>query len=230
LLKGLIEPSTSPYGTPILFVQKKDGTLRMCIDYRALNKLTVKNRYPLPRIDDLFDKLKGAQVFSTLDLTSGHHQIRITPEDVPKPAFRTPQGHFQFKVLCFGLTNALSTFQAVMNRVLEPFLDKFVTVYMDDILVYSADPARHAEHVRLVFQRLAEHQMYAKRSKCDFVKSEISFLGHIVSTEGLKVDPKKVAAVQSWPTPSNVDEVRVFLGLGNYFRKFIRGYSDWYGP
>jgi Reverse transcriptase (RNA-dependent DNA polymerase) len=226
LSKGLIEPSTSPYGAPILFVTKEDGSLRMCVDYRALNKLTVKNRYPLPRIDDLFDKLKGAKVFSTLDLASGYHQTRITPEDVPKTAFRTPQGHFQFKVLCFGLTNAPSTFQAVMNRVLDPFIGKFVTVYMDDILIYSADPAQHAEHVRLVMQRLSEHRLYAKLSKCEFVKSEISFLGHIVSADGLKVDPKKVAAVQSWPPPSDISQVRAFLGLGNYFRKFIRGYSD----
>lgn len=167
LLKGLIEPSTSPYGAPILFVTKKDGSLRMCIDYRALNKLTVKNRYPLPRIDDLFDKLQGAVIFSALDLASGYHQILITQqEDVQKTAFRTPLGHFGFKVLCFGLPNAPATFQAVMNRVLDPYIGKFALVCMDEVLIYSKVAADHAEHVRLVLHKLREHRLYAKRAKC----------------------------------------------------------------
>ena len=165
LSKGLIESSSSPYGAPILFVTKKDGSLRMCVDYRALNKLTVKNRYPLPRIDDLFDQLQGAVVFSSLDLASGYHQIRITDEDVPKTAFRTPMGHYQFRVLCFGLTNAPSTFQAVMNRLLEPFIGKFALVYMDDVLIYSKSSADHAEHVRLVLQKLREHRLFANRMR-----------------------------------------------------------------
>ena len=230
LAKGLIEPSTSPYGAPILFVGKKDGSLRMCVDYRALNKLTVKNRYPLPRIDDLFDKLQGSHMFSSLDLTSGYHQIRICQDDVQKTAFRTPLGHFQFKVLCFGLTNAPATFQAVMNRVLQPYLGQFVLVYMDDILIFSKSAAEHAEHVRLVLQKLREHALYAKHSKCEFGKRDVAFLGHVVSADGLKVDPKKVAVVQDWPAPLNVGHVRSFLGLGNYFRRFIQGYSNLVRP
>lgn len=230
LSKGLIESSSSPYGAPILFVTKKDGSLRMCVDYRALNKLTVKNRYPLPRIDDLLDQLQGSVVFSSLDLASGYHQIRITDEDVPKTAFRTPMGHYQFRVLCFGLTNAPSTFQAVMNRLLEPFIGKFALVYMDDVLIYSKSSADHAEHVSLVLQKLREHRLFANRSKCEFCKTEISFLGHVVFSQGLKVDPRKVSTVQNWPAPSDVSQVRAFLGLGNYFRRFIQGYSNLVRP
>jgi len=226
LAKGLIQPSTSPFGAPILFVKKKSGELRMCVDYRALNHLTVKNRYPLPRIDDLFDKLQGAVVFTSLDLTSGYHQIKINAEDVPKTAFRTPFGHFEFKVLCFGLTNAPATFQSVMNRVLDPFIGKFVLVYMDDILIYSKNASDHAEHVRLVLEKLIQHKFYAKRTKCEFVRRELAFSGHVVSAEGIKVDPKKVAIVQDWPVPTDVGQLRAFLGVGNYFRRFIQGYSN----
>lgn len=230
LAKDLIQPSTSPYGAPILFVTKKDGSLRMCIDYRALNKITIKNRFPLPRIDDLFDKLQGAKVFTSLDLASGYHQIRIPSADIPKTAFRTPIGHFEFKVLCFGLTNAPATFQAVMNKVLAPFLDKFCLVYMDDILVYSCSIEVHADHLRAVLQKLREEKLYAKRSKCQFMQTELEFLGHVVSADGIKVSPKKTAAVQAWPVPKDVSQVRSFLGLGNYFRKFIQGYSNLVRP
>ncbi|KAJ9517102.1 hypothetical protein QJQ45_002613 [Haematococcus lacustris] len=180
LAKGLIEPSSSPYGAPILFVQKKDGTLRMCIDYRALNKLTVRDRYPLPRIDELFDKLAGKKVFSSLDLQAGYHQIRITEEDVPKTAFLTPVGQFQFKVLCFGLTNAPATFQRVMNTVFKPLINKSVLVYIDDILVMSNTPEEHLVHLREVLQLMREHKLYAKMSKCEFNQPKLVFLGHIV--------------------------------------------------
>ena len=218
---GLIEPSSSPYGAPILFADKKDGGLRMCIDYRALNKLTVKNRYPLPRVDDLLDAAQGAQVFSSIDLLSGYHQIRIQPEDVPKTAFRTPLGLFQWKVLSFGLTNAPATFQAVMNDVLRPVIGKFALVYLDDILIFSKTIGEHAEHLRAVLQLLREHELHAKMSKCTFAQPELEFLGHILGRDGLRVDPRKTAAVAAWPVPRDVSQLRSFLGMANYFRKFI---------
>ena len=173
----------------------------MCFVYRQLNQLTVKNKYPLPRIDDLLDQLQGAKVFSSLDLTSGYHQIRISPEDVTKTAFTTPFGHYEFKVLPFGLTNAPATFQAVMNDIFRPFIGKFCLVYLDDILVFSKSPEAHTEHLRLVLQRLREHELSAKRPKCFFNQPELECLGHIVGCEGIKVDPKKTAVVRDWTVP-----------------------------
>lgn len=218
LSKGLIEPSTSPYGAPILFVQKKDGSLRMCIDFRALNKHIIKIRYPLPRIDDLLDQLRGAKVFSSSDLQCGYHQIRITEEDVPKTAFRTPFGHYQFKVLCFGLTTAPATFQHAMNGAFRGLLGKFVLVYLDDILVFSKNEQ--------VLEVLRQQKYYAKMSKCEFMKAEVPFLGHLVSAAGVRVDPRKVEAIWDWPTPTTVTQVRSFLGLANYYRKFMQGYAS----
>jgi transposase InsO family protein len=221
-----IQPSKSPYGAPILFVPKKNGKLRMCIDYRALNKITVKNRYPLPRIDELMDQLHGATVFSKLDLQSGYWQIRIAEQDVPKTAFRTRYGHFEWKVMPFGLTNAPATFQHLMNKILQPYLDKFVVVYLDDILIFSKTPEEHLEHVSKVLEVLRDNQMYVGLDKCAFGLSEIDFLGHVVSAEGIKPDPKKVAAVTEWPTPGTVREVRGFLGLTGYYRRFIQHYAQ----
>ena len=226
LSKGLIEPSLSPYGAPILFVKKKDGSLRMVIDYRSLNKLTVKNRYPLPRIDDLLDQLQGAKIFSSLDLLSGYHQVPIHASDIPKTAFRTPQGSFQFKVLSMGLTNAPSTFAHVMNNVFKDLLGKSVLIYLDDILVFSKDPGEHVKHVREVMEVLRAHKLYAKLAKCEFGKEKLAFLGHVVSAEGIQVDPKKAELVKDWPTPQNVGEVRKFLGFANYFRKFLQGFAN----
>ena len=226
LQAGLIEPSTSPYGAPILFAAKKDGGLRMCIDYRALNKLTIKNRYPLPRIDDLLDAAQGAEVFSSIDLLSGYHQIRIQPEDIPKTAFRTPLGLFQWKVLSFGLINAPATFQAVMNDILRPVIRKFALVYLDDILVFSKNIAEHAEHLRTVLQLLRDHQFYAKQSKCTFAQPELDFLGHILGKDGLRVDPRKTAAVAEWPVPQDIGQLRSFLGMANYIRKFIEHFAQ----
>ncbi|KAK8625979.1 hypothetical protein V6N13_133634 [Hibiscus sabdariffa] len=189
--RGFIRPSTSPWGAPVLFVKKKDESLRMCIDYRQLNKMTVKNKYPLPRIDDLFDQLRGATVFSKIDLRSGYYQLKVREQDVLKTAFRTRYGHYEFLVMPFGLTNAPAAFMDLMNRVFHEYLDQFVVVFIDDILVYSRTKEDHDRHFRLVLQTLLENQLYAKLSKCEFWIREVVFLGHVVSSEGIKVDPKK---------------------------------------
>ena len=193
--KGFIRPSHSPWGAPVLFVKKKDGTFRMCIDYRELNKVTIKNKYPLPRIDDLFDQLKGASVFSKIDLRSGYHQLRVKEDDIAKTAFRSRYGHYEFTVMPFGLTNAPAAFMDLMNRIFREYLDKFVIVFIDDILIYSRNQEEHQEHLRLALQTLKEHQLYAKFSKCEFWLSKVLFLGHVVSTEAISVDPTKIEAV-----------------------------------
>ena len=225
LEKGYIRKSSSPYGSPVIFVSKSDGSLRTCVEYRALNKQTVKNRYPLPRIDDLFDKLQGAAIFTSIDLQSAYHQVRLKPEDVPKTAFTTPFGLFEYTVLSFGLTNAPATFQSVMNDVLGDFLGKFVLVYLDDIVIFSKTEAEHLQHIEQVLQLLRKHKLYAKLSKCKFAQPQLAFLGHVVGRDGLHVDPKKVSAVQDWPVPRDKHAIGSFLGFGNYFRKFILGYS-----
>ena len=222
---GYIQPSSSPYGAPVLFVPKPDGSLRMCVDYRALNKITIKNRYALPRIDQLLDQLGGAMVFSSIDLASGYHQIRIHDTEVPKTAFRTHIGHYEYKVLPFGLTNAPATFQALMNDMFRPYIGKFMAIYLDDILIFSKTPDEHLQHLRLVLQTLKDAQLYAKLSKCEFNLRELKFLGHIVGADGIRVDPDKVKAVTEWPKPANASEVRSFLGLATYFRRFIQGFS-----
>lgn len=235
LTKGLIQPSTSPYGAPILFAKKKDGTLRMCIDYRGINRITIKNKYPLPRIDDLLDRLQGAKYFSSLDLCSAYHQIRLVDSDVPKTAFRCHLGSYEYKVLPFGLTNAPSHFQTVINQVLGGSeggeeLRKFVCVYLDDILIFSKTPEDHLRHLNIVLKRLREHRFYVKLKKCEFNKPEVKFLGHIVSAKGVKPDPAKVQSIMEWPAPRDVSELRSFLGLANYFRKFINHYSQIAAP
>ncbi|KAJ9567767.1 LOW QUALITY PROTEIN: hypothetical protein OSB04_003733 [Centaurea solstitialis] len=284
--KGFIRPSSSPWGAPVLFVKKKDGSMRMCIDYHELNKVTVKNRYPLPRIDDLFDQLQGAGCFSKIDLRSGYHQVRVKEDDVPKTAFRTRYGHYEFLVMPFGLTNAPAVFMDLMNRVCRPFLDKSVIVFIDDILVYSKDEAEHERHLREVLNVLKNEKLYAKFSKCEFWLHEVQFLGHVVSRDGIKVtgsnsshipshiihslksvtkrvkrsfpylslqviffpylgravvtsssnqqctsktqhkvDPAKVEAMMSWKSPTNPSEIRSFLGLAGYYRRFIQDFS-----
>jgi len=221
-----IQPSKAPYGAPILFVRKKNGKLRMCVDYRALNKITVKNRYPLPRIDDLMDQLHGATVFSKLDLQSGYWQIRIAEKDVPKTAFRTRYGHFEWRVMPFGLTNAPATFQALMNRILQPYLDRFVVVYLDDILIYSKTPEEHIQHVDQVLQVLQQNELYVGLDKCGFLLRDTEFLGHVVGADGIKPDPKKVSAVTEWPVPKTLRDARGFLGLTGYYRRFIHHYAQ----
>ncbi|GKA85329.1 putative reverse transcriptase domain-containing protein [Tanacetum coccineum] len=183
--RGFIRPSTSPWGAPVLFVKKKDGSFRMCIDYRELNKLTVKNRYPLPRIDDLFDQLQGSSVYSKIDLRSGYHQLRVRDEDIPKTAFRTRYGHYEFQVMPFGLTNAPAVFMDLMNRVCKPYLDKFVIVFIDDILIYSRNKEEHANHLRIILELLKKEKLYAKFSKCDFWIHIVQFLGHLIDSQGL---------------------------------------------
>ncbi|GJW90719.1 putative nucleotidyltransferase, ribonuclease H [Tanacetum coccineum] len=223
--KGFIRPSYSPWGAPVLFVKKKDGSLRMCIDYRELNKLTVKNRYPLPRIDDLFDQLQGSRYFSKIDLRSGYHQLRVHEDDIPKTAFRTRYGHFEFTVMPFGLTNAPAVFMDLMNRVCKPYLDKFVIVFIDDILIYSKTKEDHEVHLGLVLELLRKEKLYAKFSKCEFWLQEVHFLGHVVNQNGIHVDPSKIEAVKNWKTPTTPSEIRSFLGLAGYYRRFIANFS-----
>ncbi|PKU70170.1 RNA-directed DNA polymerase [Dendrobium catenatum] len=224
--KGFIRPSSSPWSAPVLFAKKKDGSLRLCIDYRELNKVTVKNKYPLPRIDELFDQLAGASVFSRIDLRSGYHQVRVKECDVEKTAFGIRYGHYEFLVMPFGLTNAPAIFMYMMNRIFRPYLDQFVIVFIDDILIYSKNDKDHADHLKIVLNLLRQHKLFAKYSKCEFWLKKISFLGHIVSREGISVDPEKIKAVVDWPRPTNVADVRSFLGLAGYYRRFVKGFSQ----
>ena len=228
--KGFVRPSTSPWGAPVLFVKKKDGSLRLCIDYRELNKVTIRNQYPLPRIDDLFDQLQGARVFSKIDPRSGYHQLKIRSEDVPKTAFKTRYGHYEFLVMPFGLTNAPAVFMDLMNRIFQPYLDQFVIVFIDDILIYSCSKEDHKDHLRVVLQILRENQLYAKFSKCQFWLDSVAFLGHVISVEGVYVDPQKIEAIVNWKPPTNVTEIRSFLGLAGYYRKFVEGFSKLAAP
>ncbi|GKE30857.1 putative reverse transcriptase domain-containing protein [Tanacetum coccineum] len=211
--KGFIRPSSSPWGAPVLFVKKKDGSFQMCIDYRELNKLMVKNRYPLPRIDDLFDQLQGSSVYSKIDLRSGYHQLRVREEDIPKTAFRTRYGHYEFQVMPFGLTNAPAVFMDLMNRVCKPYLDKFVIVFIDDILIYSKNKQEHEEHLKLILELLKKEELYAKFSKCEFWIPKVQFLGHVIDSEGIHVDPAKIESIKDWASPKSPTEIRQFLGL-----------------
>nr|GFB58994.1 putative reverse transcriptase domain-containing protein [Tanacetum cinerariifolium] len=274
LERGFIRPSVSPWGAPVLFVKKKDGSMRLCIDYRELNKITICNCYHLPRIDDLFDQLQGAIHFSKIDLRSGYHQLRVKEQDVSKTAFRTRYGHYEFLVMpfgltnapagamhfskinlrsgyhqlrvkeqdisktafCtryghyeflvmpFGLTNAPAVFMDLMNRVFHEFLDKFVIVFIDDILVFSKSKEEHEDHLRTVLQTLRQKKLYAKFSKCEFWLSSVAFLGHNVSAEGITMDPAKVKAITKWSRPTYVTEVHSFLGLAGYYRRFVEGF------
>ncbi|GJS68398.1 putative reverse transcriptase domain-containing protein [Tanacetum coccineum] len=223
--KGFIRPSSSPWGASVLFVKKKDGSFRMCIDYRELNKLTVKNRYPLPRINDLFDQLQGSSVYSKIDLRSGYHQLRVRDEDVPKTAFRTRYGHYEFQVMPFGLTNAPTVFMDLMNRVCRPYLDKFVIVFIDDILIYSKTKEEHDAHLRLSLELLKKEELYAKFLNCDFWLSKVQILGYVIDNEGIHVDPAKIESIKDWESPKTPTEIHQFLGLAGYYRRFIEGFS-----
>jgi hypothetical protein len=223
--KGYIRPTSSPWGSPALFVKKKDGSLRMCVDYHPLNAVTIKNKYPLPRIDVLFNQLVDAKVFSKIDLRSGYHQIKIRVSEVPKTAFSTRYGLYEFLVMSFGLTNAHAYFMYLMNSVFMSELDKFVVVFIDDILIYSKSEAEHAKHLCIVLQRLRDHKLYAKFSKCEFWLDSVKFLGHTIFKDGISVDPSKVQEFMDWKPPKSVHQIRSFLGLAGYYRQFIPDFS-----
>ena len=203
--KGFIRPRVSPWGAPVLFVKKKDESMRLCIDYRELKKITIK--YPLPRIDDLFDQLQGSCIFSKIDLRLGYHQLKIKSEDVFKTAFRIRYGYFEFLIMPFGFTNAPIVFMDLMNRVFQSYLDQFVVVFIDDILIYSRSSEEHKNHLRIILQILREEQLYAKLKKCEFWLEQVRFLGHIICKEGITVDPVKIEAFKDWPRPTTVTEI-----------------------
>jgi hypothetical protein len=226
LAKGFIRPSRSPWASSVLFVEKKDKSKRLCVDYRALNQVTIKNKYPLPPIEVLFEQLRGAHVFSKIDLNSGFHQLRIREEDIEKTAFCTRYGHYEFIVMSFGLTNALAAVMEAMNRMLHEFLDDFVVVFLDDILIYSKTEAEHERRLRLVLGALRKNQFYGKLKKCAFWLSEVAFLGHVINQQGIAVDLKNVVAVVEWKRPSSVSEIRSFLGLAGYYRRFVPNFSS----
>ena len=204
---------------------KKDGSWRFCIDYIKLNAITVKNRFPTPLIEEILDELAGTKYFTKLDMRSRYHHVRMKPEDEYKTAFKTHQGHYQFKVMPFGLTNAPATFQCIMNDVLAPFLRKFVMVFLDDILIYSPDFDTHLQHLASVLEKLREHQLYMKASKCSFAQTKLEYLGHIISDVGVATDPSKIEAMLKWPEPTTVTKLRGFLGLTGYYRKFVHHYG-----
>nr|GEW12704.1 putative reverse transcriptase domain-containing protein [Tanacetum cinerariifolium] len=222
--KGFIRLSSSSWGAPVLFVKKKDGSFRMCIDYRKLNKLTVKNCYPLPRIDDLFDQLQGSSVYSKIDLRSGYQQLRIKEEDIPITTFIT-RSHFEFQVMPFGMANAPAVFMNLMNRVCKPYLDKFVVVFIDDILVYSKDKKEHGKHSKIISELLKKERLHAKFYKCGFWLDSIYFLGHVIDRNGVNVELARIEAIRNWVAPTTPTEVRQFLGLARYYRRFIKGFS-----
>jgi len=230
LERGWIRPSTSPYGAPILFAPKPDGTLRMCIDYRPLNALTVRYRHPIPRMDDLFDKLGKARYFTSLDLRHGYHQMRIPEPDIPKTAFTTPFGHFEYLVLPMGVCNGPSVFQAMMEHILEPHVYKFLALYLDDILIFSDTLEEHLKHIEHVFALLRKHGLRCRLVKCEFEKPELKYLGHILGNGQIRMNPAKISAVREWPAPTSVKELRSFLGLATYFRRYIQGHASLVAP
>jgi hypothetical protein len=225
LEKGFIRPSSSPWGAPVIFVPKKDGTQRLCVDYRAMNEVTVKNKYPLPTIDDLFNQFHGACVLSKIDLRSGYHQLKVRECDILKTAFILRYGLYEFTVMSVGLTNASAYFMYMMNKVFMEYLEKFVMMFISDILVYSRNEGEDEGHLRLVLQKLRDHKLYAKLSKSEFWLKQVAFLGHVVSKGGISVDPRKVQDVLSWKAPTSVSDIRSFLGLVGYYRRFIEGFS-----
>ncbi|GJT72512.1 putative nucleotidyltransferase, ribonuclease H [Tanacetum coccineum] len=224
LIPGATPVAKSPYHLAPSELEELSGQLKELQD-KELNKLTIKNRYLFPRIDDLFDQLQGSQFFSKIDLRSGYHQLRVHEDDIPKTAFRTRYGHFEFTVMPFGLTNAPAIFMDLMNRVCRPYLDKFVIVFIDDILIYSKTQEEHVEHLRLVLELLKKEKLYAKFSKCEFWLREVQFLGHVINGNGIHVDPSKIEAVKNWKAPRTPTEVRSFLGLAGYYRRFIENFS-----
>ena len=225
LAKGHIQPSTSPFGSPVLFVKKPDGSLRLCIDYRALNRITIKNRYPLPLITEILDRTNGAKRFVKLDLRDAFHRLRVAAGDEFKTAFRTRYGHFEYLVMPFGLTNAPASFQAYINECLREYLDDFCIAYMDDILIYADTDEELVARTRQVLEKLIEHGLYVKLEKCLFHVTEVDFLGFIISADGIRMDSSRIAVIVEWPRPESIHDVQVFLGFANFYRRFIESYS-----
>jgi hypothetical protein len=228
--QGIVRHGDSPFSSPVILVKKLDDYWRFCVDYRALNALTVKDAFPIPMVDELLDELHGAQFFSKLDLRSGYHQVRMRPEDVHKTAFRTHDGLYELRVMAFGLCNAPATFQALMNDVLRPFLRRFVLVFFYDILVYSKTWADHLRHLRAVLNELRHHHLFVKRAKCSFGTSSVAYLAHVISADGVAMDPANVKAILDWSTPRSARAVRGFLGLAGYYRKFVHNYGTVTAP
>jgi hypothetical protein len=227
LANGIIRPSTSPYSAPVVLVKKKTGDLRLCVDYRKLNAATVKNKYPIPRMNNIFDNFFGAKYFTTLDLFSGYWQIKMREKDKEKTAFTCEAGHFEFERLPFGLCNAPAAFQYLMNEVLKTAIsEKFALVYLDDIIIYSDSYSKQQVHLDRVFKLLSEAGLKVKPSKCEFLKQEIIYLGHIVTSRGISPNPKKIQDVIEYPRPENVNQLRTFLGLANYYRRFVRNFAQ----
>jgi hypothetical protein len=227
---GHIRPSSSPFASSVVLVKKKDGTMCMCIDYRALNKKKIKNRYPIPRIDELLDELHGVVYFTKIDLHSGYHQIKMREQDVPKTAFRCHYDHYEFMVMPFGLTNAPATFQSCMNHVFNKKLRKHLLVLFDDLLIYRRTWEEHIQHVEQILAIMEDQSLYAKESKCEFGMTEVLYLGHIIGVKGVQVHQDKIQAILDGPTPKTLTELKGFLGICCYCRRFVKGFSQLCAP
>jgi hypothetical protein len=230
LEQGIIRKSSSTFSSPMLLLRKADGTWHFCVNYRALNVIMIKDAYSIPVVDELLNELHGTRFFSKLDLRSGYHQVRMRAEDIAKTTFRTHGSLYEFLVMLFGLCNAPTTFQALMNDILRPFPRRFILVFFDDILIYSTTWTDHLHHVRAVLDVLHQHRLFLKRSKCEIGADSISYLGHIISTSGVAMDPAKVQAVADWPVPPSTRAVRGFLGFAGYYRKFVKEFSSIAAP
>ena len=227
---GIIQTSNSPYASLVVLVGKKNGTWRLCVNYRDLNKNTIKGRFPIPLVEDLMDEFHESTIFSKIDLRAGHHQVKMHTADIYKTTFRTHNGHFEYLVMPFGLTNAPATFQNLMNTIFQEFLRKFVLVFFYDILIYSQSLDEHLQHLHKVFAVMRSNQLLAKQSKCYFGVPQVEYLGHVIYIEGVSTDPAKIVAVQNWPMPATLKQLRGFLGLAGYYRRFVRNYGTMARP